>query len=213
MASSTPFIDVLTDEQKALVANKALKVRPSYFSPVIAATQVRTAANGTSDNTTDGLVQISADLEAVLILMPSDVKVALLTFIDQAMRMTAGPDEMNLMVEVLAVRQAGYSNHINPDVSATLIGFDDMRAAFFGFIDRTSQQTDAIDDPTGVIVPDLSSLFSALLEDFDAVAKPDALAVHDVIADTATVTAFSTSGLTRLKELLSWIKIIASYNI
>lgn len=214
MATETPFIDILTADQKALVAKKAIDPRPSYFDPVLASSQSAAAQSGEGSSTdTSGMVEISADLEAMLILLPGPVKTDLLSFIHTAIKVTARSDELELMAEVLAVRQKSYQLHTSNDVSAPIVQFDDIRTALFQFIQNLShQQGTTGSDPTTVLMPDINTLLAALLEDFDALSKPDALVVHDIIADAATVTAFSTSGSTRQKELLSWIGVIGAYN-
>lgn len=215
---ATPFIDVLTDSQRQVVAKKSKGAfRPSYFSATIAQEQAEAQRTGSADpSTIDPNIQISLDLEAALILMPSPIKQALLQFIDEAIHTSANRDDLYLLNEVVAVRGVSFTQQTVPNVSATLISYDQARQGALGFIAQVSHQQErpgSQDDPGIIVIPDLSNLFSTLLEDFDTLAKPDSMAVHDIIADSATLFSYSSAGQLRAQELSSWTLVITTYNL
>ncbi len=213
--NTTPFLDILTEEQRARVATRSLgDRRPSYFSAALVDAQRRLQQTGDSEaSSTDGMVQISLDLEAVLILMPANIKRRLLDFIGQALAVSSSSDELALLTDMVATRQGGYATITHPNVSSALISFEDLRAAFLRFVTLVRGETTADVDPLSVVVPDLNGLFAALRADFDVYSRPDALAVHDVLVDAATVNSYSEYGLDHISELLSWTRVLNVYNV
>ena len=207
--ADTPFINSLTPPQQATVQVKGRgDKRPSYYSAERALAQGTAARSGVVP--TDALtpeVQISQDMEAVLILLPMDVKNGLLTFIANALKVTATFDDLDLMTEVLAVRKGSYPQ-VFADSAKPVIEYDSTRGQIVNFISRASKATT---NNTAVLVPDLSNLFTALTQDSNLMSQPDVLAVHDRIADAATLYDYQASGLERTKELSSWVTVISTY--
>lgn len=224
--ADTPFIDILTGAQQTLIARKSLGAnRPRYYSSDLAALQVVAKNTGTADPAEfDPNVQISADLEAVFILMPSLTKVSLAQFIGFAIGASTTASDLEMMAEVVDIRRISYYQ-INVDVAGPLLQLEQSRTSFLNFIDQVSRQqsetninangklsaTAPSKDPNEVLIPDLSVLFAALADDHAKLASEDVLAVHDRIADSATLFSYTDSGLERVKELSSWLTVILAY--
>lgn len=207
--ADTPFINSLNPSQRSTVQVKSRgDKRPSYYSAARAVAQGTAARSGvvpTSELTPE--VQISQDMEAVFILLPIDVKRNLLTFIASALKSTASTDDMELMTEVLAVRKGSY-RQVFTDSGKPVMEYDATRGQILNFLAQASKATV---NNTDVLIPDLSNLFTALTQDQNLMSQPDVLAVHDRIADAATLYDYQASGLERGKELSSWVTVISTY--
>lgn len=225
--ASTPFIDILSDAQKATVAQKSRGAkRPSYYDGTLADIQERLRNTGNEDPGA-AEVQISADLEAAFILMSTKDKSELLAFIASAIKVASSfsGDDFALISEVVAVRKVGYVQ-VWTDVGQKTSGYDTVRQAILGFLERTANQrvltqtvggtngnTVQREDPTSVVLPDLGALFSSLSDSYRVLAAPDVLAVHDRISDTGTLYAYQSAATHRTRELSSWVNVVTLYLI
>ena len=225
--ASTPFIDILSDSQRLTVAQKSRGAkRPFYYDGTLAEVQERLRNTG-NEEPDAAEVQISEDLEATFILMSTKDKSELLAFVASAIKVASSlsGDDFALISEVVAVRKAGYVQ-VWTDVGQKTSGYDTVREAILGFLERTANQsvltqtvggtngnTVQRENPTSVVVPDLGALFGSLADSYRVLAAPDILAVHDRIADTGTLYAYQSAATHRTRELSSWVKIVTLYLI
>jgi len=213
--ADTPFIDILSDKQRAIVAKKARgEDRPYYYDSAIAQ-----AEDYTGEGSSDGLVQISQDFEAVLILAPNETKKEMLNFIQAAGRLATNlnADDFALMGELVALRQSNYSQ-ISRDVGETVLEFDAARAKLNQFVENTARSNATIEQTnpdtaavTAVVVPDLAAFFASLQDAYSAMSKPDDLAVHDRISDAGILYTVQNAALERSRELSSWGRVFQTY--
>lgn len=210
---TTPFIDSLAEEQKALVrkASRGSR-RPSYYSAQAA--QAKDDALRSRTELPDDFaaeVQISLDLEAALILLPRKTKDDLVGFIREVLLIigTAGQsDDLSLFEEIVAVRAGSYVQ-VNQDIAGPLLAFDQTRQDVFDFL--TTRQAARSLDTAVVLLPDLNGLFAAVSDDYQRLATIDVLAVHDRIADAGTLGAYADAGFDRQRELTSWATVLTTY--
>jgi hypothetical protein len=214
--ANTPFIDALPKAQKQTVRQKARGVnRPSYFSAQQA--KARAMAKRTGDVAVANIpeeVQISEDLEAVLILMPIDVKKDLLDFIGVALSVSLTQDDLALMEEIVEVRATNYQQ-ANADVGSHLSQYTVTRNNIISFVAKAvsaaPKGTQVNVDPSSVVVPDMNALFAVLKDDHAGLSSLDLLAAHDRITDSATLYSYLDAGTYRGRELFSWAAIVMSY--
>lgn len=218
---ATPFIDALTPGQRAQVAAKSRGTnRPTYYDSTLALSQDRLRSLGAETpeaNALDPNVQISEDLEALLILMPIEDKKALLQFIAAAIGVAGSLSNTDfaLMTETLLVRKAAYQQ-VYTDVGSRVLQYDATRARVLGFVENIARQQtlpDPKSDPTSIVIPELGTLFSSLADSYRTLSMPDTLAVHDRIADAGVVFTYQNAATNRTKELSSWINVINLYLI
>lgn len=210
--ADTPFISSLTDEQKALVARRSRGAkRPSYYSATLARANQPVPGLTTAPSNPDDVakVQITEDLEALLILMPIETKRRLIEFIKVVVPASTTEDDLALMTEVVAVRAKSYAQ-VNADVGAHLSRYDETRASVVSML-ASAAPAEGVTDPLVALVPDLSNLFTVLKEDHSNLSQRDLLAAHDRITDAATLYGYTDSGIYRMKELLSWVVVISTY--
>jgi hypothetical protein len=202
MADNTPFLDVLSDSQRAMVARSSRgEGRPSYYDS--------TAAQGGSD----GYTQISQDLEAVLILAPRAAKKEILSFIQTAIQIASSmnADDFVLMTEVVAVRKGSYTQ-IASDIGSKILPFDAAKAKLQQFIEVAARSGGSgAEAVTAVILPDLGVFFASLLDAYSVLSTPDDLAVHDRISDAGILHVMQNAATERATELASWSAIFQMY--
>lgn len=225
--ADTPFLDVLSDEQRAIVTKRSRgEKRPSYYDSSVAQ-----AATITGEGTTDGLVQISQDLEAFLILLDSDIKKEILTFIETAggVATSMNKDDFALMGEVVILRRNNYGQ-ISKDVGEQVLEFDSARSKMMVFLENTARSNLTVpkanraggaatqDNPnpdaaavTAIILPDLGTFFSSLQDSYSVLAQPDELAVHDRISDAGILYTVQNAAQERANELSSWARVFRTY--
>lgn len=214
---ATPFIDALTVDRRLIVSKKSKGAdRPSYFNATLAADQDRFRQTKTSQTPESrrGLVQISRDAEAALILTSNDVKQGLIAFIQKSIDVVTNfdKDDFALMEEVVAARTESYVT-IYGDVGQDVTEFDSVRASFLSGVDdnaRAGRPNDVNAAVTSAL-GDFGSLLGSLTNARTTLERPDSLAVHDRIADIGTLYTFQDAGTTRSKELSSWIDVITAY--
>ena len=218
MAEDTPFLNSLSKDKQGFVAKKAINPRPSYFSARLA--EIRDSA-GPDQATVGATVEISADFEALLILMPAKNRADLLYVLRElAVSMESSP-ELDLMNEIVAVRIDTYAQLTTDYASLTSVydltkqnivelmvslpNEEDTAAA------KPSQTALGEDDPTVILVPDVGTLFNTTSLYLTELTKPEAMGVHDRIVDEKVLYAYITASQYRLSELSSWIEIINLY--
>lgn len=210
---ATPFIDALTTEQRTQVARRSKgENRPSYFSASLAESQGAEEAN---PDTEPGYIQISEDLEAVLILLPGGTKQGLIEFIQASLDIVnnLNDDDFALFSEVLEIRAENYAQ-VNTDTGSIVETYDDARQQLIGFIETTGRQnTASAAESTSVVIPDLGTLFGSLAASYAALSAPDELAIHDRIADSGFVYTLQDAATSRATELSSWIQVIQTYTV
>jgi hypothetical protein len=208
---ATPFIDALTDEQRAAVARRSRgEKRPSYYSAALAESQ-----DPATTETEPGRIQISEDLEAVLILLPGGVKQGLIEFIQASLDIVnnLNADDFALFSEVLEIRSENYAQ-VNADTGSIVETYDDARSQLIGFIETTGRQnTASAASSTSVVIPDLGTLFGSLAASYAALSSPDELAIHDRIADSGFVYTLQDAATSRSTELSSWVQVIQTYTV
>ena len=212
--SDTPFIDVLSDEQLAIVARKTRgESRPSFYDASVA------QAGNVTGVASDGRVQISLDLEAVLILAPTTVKKEILSFITTAGEITSrmNADDFQLMSEVVLIRRNSYTQ-IARDIGEKVLEFDTASAKLKTFVENTARSNATVEQTnpdtaavTAVILPDLGVFFSSLADAYSVLSKPDDLAVHDRIADAGILYTVQNAASERVSELSSWAAVFQTY--
>ena len=191
------FIDSLSDEDRTLVIRRSLgEKRPSYYSS--------NAANLSSTN--DGMVQISDDMEALIILSSRTAIGYMLNFLDEAVNVSSSLNESDYLLfkEVVDTRSEGYVQ-IHSDVRAVIRDFENTRQGFQTTVRERSGST-AID------IPDLSKMYATLSESYEAISSPEELAVHGRISDAGFLYSVETSSLERVRELQSWSNVLRTYH-
>lgn len=201
------FILSLPADQKAIVARSARgSKRPSYYDSELAVVAQRAAKTGVVPEVAD-TVQISEDLEAVIILLPTAHKRNLLNFLQAGLQVSTDASEAELMAEVVAIRASNYAV-INSEAVAPQLDYAKAKGAVASFLENARETSGLSIDG---LVPDLDRLFAALNEDVEAVSRPEILALHNHITDNMTVFDLTKRGTQRQKEILSWINIFKSY--
>lgn len=212
---ATPFIDTLSSAQLQFVSRKSLgEDRPSYYSAA--------AAAGMSGDRA-GYLQISLDLEAVLILLPLSTKRGLLSFIESAADALNSTDANDYLLfsEIVNVRTEGYGQVVT-DVGEPARAYASTRGEVLGLIEQQAQRqlgTVSSELPvsaaqaTAVVIPDLSTLFSALTASYDSTVRPEELAMHDRLTDAGFLYSIQNAPTDRSTELLSWVSVIRTYAV
>lgn len=202
--SETPFIDSLPPDRLEIVKQRRHPERPYYFS----------AASGED-------VQISADMEAVLILLPASVKSDLLGVITSIT--IESPDEAELMEITRFNRESAYEQ-LHVDLATPITKLDKARVdvqlslvAAEGIVLQQKQekgiQTEDTEDHSAVFVTDMGRFFTAVSDAVVESSKAEILGLHDKIADALTQLSFSKDAADkRGRELSSWADIIRSYS-
>ncbi len=189
---TTPYFDSLNDAQKALVQKHTrLDQRPSYY-----------------DRFLDQEVQVSIDLEALLILAPRSTKQQIVSFITDAASEAAEQDanEFALFTEVVAARRANYGQ-VFTDAGSRVRSFQRAQAGLMGFVEQSRQ-----DENTEVVIPALSQFFASVSTAYNKYNRPDELAMHDRISDAGfLIDKSDNSSVT--KELQSWLVVFNTYKI
>jgi len=225
-AENTPFIDSLSVDRKIVVANKSKgNNRPSYYDAVVAGRQTKAAttpglggagAGALAAAGREGMVQISLDLEAALILTGSKVKEGMLNFIQTALEVVTNSNENDfvLMEEVLALRRKTYEQ-VFLNVGQAVTEYDSVRASFLADVDKNARTTptSGAGAATTIVLADIGPLFASLSDARTTLSRPDDLAVHDRIADAANVYTFQDAATHRTKELSSWVLVLQTYLI
>ena len=222
---NTPFIDSLSVDRRIVVANKSKgNNRPSYYDAVVAGRQTKASTDagqagagaGAPASSVDrtGLVMISLDLEAALILTKSDVKEGMLNFIQTALDVVTSTDvnDFALMEEVITLRKDTYGQ-VSLNVGKAVIEYDSVRASFLADVDTNARTnaTGGAGAATTLVLADIGPLFASLSDARTTLSRPDDLAVHDRIADAANVYTFQNAATHRTKELSSWVLVLQTY--
>lgn len=201
----TAFIESLSSDQRSLVArNTKGAKRPSYFDAALAVLAQRAVFSGVVPEVAD-TVQISEDLEAVLILLATSHKQALLASLQHGMTFHVDPAEAELMAEVVAVRANNYAV-VNADAVAPQQQYTKVKTAVGEFLEN-SRTTSGIEN----LVPDLDRLFGTLNQNVVDTSRPEVLALHSHITDNVALVQMTGNTSSRQKELLSWINVIKTY--
>ena len=200
------FILSLPADQRAIVARSARgSKRPSYYDSELAIVAQRAEKAGLVAASDE--VQISEDLEAVIILLPTAHKRNLLNFLQAGLQVSTDANEAELMAEVVSIRASNYTT-INMEAVAPQLDYAKAKGAVASFLENARASSGLSIDG---LVPDLDRLFAALNEDVEAVSRPEILSLHNHITDTMTVFDLTKRGTQRQKEILSWINIVKSY--
>lgn len=209
---ATPFLDSLSSEEKVYVAEYSKREnRPSYFDASVAQ-----AAEATGDEETTGFFQISQDLEAVLILTPTQTKVDIRLFLEDALRIASNnsEDDYSLMAEIVSLRKHSY-RQVSLDSGGKVKSYDLARQKLLEGIERRARANAPEGTPIGesvsIVIPDLSAMFSAVSKAYDDIMRPDELMVHDRISDAGILYALQNDATNRAKELSSWIDVFTVY--
>lgn len=202
---TTDFIGSLPENLRTVIANNARGVnRPKYYSATLANAGAVVTAQKPQINAE---IQISEDLEAVLILMSPQQRGQMMDFIRKSESVSTSPDDLEMMAETVARRAEGYAQ-VAADAGGPTRNFSLARAAIMAVLNKQRADDSSTSD---TIVPDLSNFFAAVAVDYLVVTKPDIMAVHDRIVDESTLGAYTDSGNNRSKELLSWLKVFQTY--
>lgn len=191
------FIDALSSEDRSIVISRSLgDNRPSYYSS--------NEASLSSNN--DGMVQISDDMEAVIVLSPKTSIKYMLSFLDEAVKVSSALNESDYLLfkEVVDTRAEWYVQ-THSDVRAVIKNFESTRQGFQATINGRSSGN-AVD------IPDLSKMYATLGESYDAISSPEEIAVHGRIADAGFLYSVETSSLERVRELRSWSTVLRTYH-
>jgi len=213
MSESTPFIDSLKADKRALVERRSRgEKRPRYYSGIRAATQDRLVTTGTQTTGQQADVVISLDLEAALILSSKEVKTKIISFLQSAILAVASTSvsDFVLMSEVVANRAKSYVQ-VRQDVGDMVSAYTDARYNLLGFIDATARENGVSGAADSVLIPDINSMFGAISDAYVTLSRSDLLGVHDRIADGGTLIAFENAATNRQKELSSWVTVIQTY--
>jgi len=220
MATVTPFIDSLPKEKKEYVAKFAKKTRPSYYSAVLGQTQKglgETIGGSLSEDRSqfDPNTQISQDLEAVLILASMQDKQQLIKIMEFLVKSKVQSDELELMDEILATRSDSFrqiSDDLIVGANNGVATFEAVRANIFNLLVVAPTEGEALgDEPTAVLIPELSNMFGIVNTNLAQVAKPELMALHDLVVDKLTVSYYSKSWIEQQEELSSWIQVVQVY--
>lgn len=206
---TTPFIDSLSQaDRERVTANTRGDQRPSYHSATLASAQANVQARDKDEGVPKSAsVQISLDFEAFLILMSPQQRGQMMDFIRTSVSIMSSSEELALMTEVAAVRAEGYAQVVT-DAAGPTQAFDVGRASVLEFLASKGADSDSQGE---VLIPDLSSFFSAVSVDYLTMTKPDILAMHDRIVDSSVLGAYTDIGSERTKELLSWLNVFQTY--
>jgi hypothetical protein len=220
MATLTPFIDSLPKEKKEYVAKYAKKTRPSYFSAVLGQTQKglgETIGGSLSEDRSqfNPNTQISQDLEAVLILASVQDKQQLIKVMEFLVKSKVQSDELELMDEILATRADSF-RQISEDLKAGanngVAAFEEVRSNIFNLLVVAPTEGEALgDEPTAVLIPELSNMFGIINTNLAQVAKPELMAIHDLVVDKLVVSYYSKAWIEQQEELSSWIQVVQVY--
>jgi len=218
---STPFINSLPKDKREYVARKAINPRPSYYSARLAAIQQSENARP-NESRIEGepTIQISADFEALLILSPSETRADLLFVLRQLATQMESSDELDLMKETVATRIESYVQ-LTSDYANLSATYDLTKQKIIGLMvslpnettEAPQPQTTTLDleEPTVILIPDVGALFNTTGSYLTEFVKPEAMGVHDRIVDEVVLYSYINAGLSRFKELSSWIEIINLY--
>jgi hypothetical protein len=206
--ADTPFINSLSEADKALVRSRARNPRPTYFVGALQDQIDRSQTTG-AEAQQSAEIEISEDLEAALILMPSAQKTALVNQLTTLKDQGSSSDDLELMNQVVADRVSGFSLTIH-DSQGLSIKYETTRSAIIDFLVKKGDGTSQ--NPTAVLIPDLSNMFqmvSSALADFE---KREIMATHDRIVDHLVLSSYLSNGTYKSKELLSWVNVFSAYN-
>ena len=206
---STPYIDTLNSAQKAILARKTKGTnRPSYYSAALAEAS---AQSGEGSST----VQITEDLEALLILCPKDIKQRVLDFLSLAKEIGSNTDDLDaaLFSEVVSVRKDNYVQ-ISVDTGDKIRAYDAAKSDLSGFVEDSSRQNGSKGSVASAqIIPELGVFYAAIGSSYDEINRPDELGVHDRVADAGFLYGSQRLTGSRAAELGSWEAIFQTYLI
>lgn len=200
------FTSSLPVEQQAIIARQAKKVRPTYFDADIAIAVEQAAISKTDTDLASPDVQISEDLEALLILLPAAQKNALVTFIANSLSVVTDTDESELFEEVQSVRADNYTTY-RDDGAAPKQQYSTTKARVMAVVEGLRISSGSTD----TVLAELSPLFSSMNDSSDSFAAPEELELHNRITDSLYLADYRNRGSFRQKELLSWISVLRTY--
>ena len=204
---ATDFLLTLPSDQQAIVSRYAKgSKRPSYFDSGLAVVAQRAAFSGVVPEVAD-TVQISEDLEAVIILLPTVQKRNLLSFLEAGLSVGQDSNEVDLMNEIVSIRTSNYGV-VNSEAIAPQLAYTKAKGAIRDFLENARETSGLVLDG---LVPDLDRLFATLNEDVEHVSRPEILEIHNHITDVVIVFDLTARGSSRQKELLSWINVFKAY--
>jgi hypothetical protein len=217
---ANPFIESLPKEKQNYVAKFAKETRPSYYDANLAQTAKGLASTLGGSISEDNSqfnpnTQISQDLEAVFILSSTEDKVQLIKVLEFLIKNRKQNEELELMEEILATRADSFRQIASDQVAGNnnvVATFESVRSKTFNLLVVAPSEGDALgDEPTAVLIPELSKMFGIINSNISEVAKPELMAIHDLVVDKLTVSYYSKSLDERLEELSSWINVVQAY--
>ena len=204
---STDFLLSLPADQQAVVSRQARgSKRPSYFDSQLAVVAQRAKFSGVSPEVAD-TVQISEDLEAIIILLPTAQKQNLLSFLQTGLSVAQDANEVELLNEMVSIRSGNYAV-VNSEAVAPQSAYTKAKGSIRDFLENARETSGLSIDG---LVPDLDRLFATLNEDIEQISRPEILELHNHITDTLAVFDMTAKGTQRQKELLSWINVFKTY--
>lgn len=220
--ASTPFLDVLTPAQKAHVRLRALgDKRPSYYDPLLAIGQAQETKTGVSGEQS-AEVQISEDMEAFLILLPTVTKQAILKYFSQVISSGVTTEDITMMQQVIAARADSFVQ-ANIDSAIPVINFEtaqkDVQTQANKFLLQAAINpvvtTQPIvlkqPDPVAGVTQTFSNIFNTLNAAHTTIGQANILATHDRIVDAGVMASYSNETGERTREVLSWVTVFTAY--
>jgi hypothetical protein len=202
---TTPFFDSLSAADKVRVQQRSLgDKKPTYFDPI-------SRTN----------VQITLDLEALLILLDPNTKKALITFAKTALSLVPTTDELELMTQVIAIRTENYAV-INREQTRPLQQYDVTKNKVVNAMETLVRNGNPIVNPTAnqntvkdtigaSFITDLGTMFQAFANGYNSILRTDSTAIHDRLTDSLTNAAYQESQSTREQQLQSWVSVVNTY--
>ena len=221
MASAdTPFINSLPKDKREYVARKSIDPRPSYYSTGLALLQQSEDIRLSEERIVgEPEIQISADFEALLILMPAESRADLIYVLRTLSTQMESTAEVDLMKEIVAVRIDSYVQ-LTTDYAELSSKYDATKQRIIALMVELSNETNTAaqpsdigleEDPSIILIPDVGNLFNVTSSYLNSFVKPEAMGVHDRIVDEMVLYSYTNASLYRMRELSSWIEILNLY--